>query len=68
MSDDIYKSRYSAAQIENALTIATAIAGGTGVPVGTGDGSIIIYQLDKDTLSNLDGRMPSSAAVTPPSI
>lgn len=63
MADDIYKSRYSAAQIDNALTIATAIAGGTGVPVGTGAGSIIIHQLDKDKLSNLDGRIPSSAAV-----
>lgn len=63
MADDIYKSRYSAAQIDNALTIATSIAGNTGVPVGTGAGSIIIHQLDKDTLSNLDGRIPSSAAV-----
>ena len=63
MSDDIYKSRYSAAQIDSALTIATAIAASTGVPVGTGAGSIIILQLDKDKLSNLDGRMPSSAAV-----
>lgn len=63
MADDIYKSRYTAAQIDNALTIATAIAGSTGVPVGTGAGSIIIHQLDKDTLSNLDGRIPSSAAV-----
>lgn len=63
MADDIYKSRYSAAQIDNALTIATSIAGNTGVPVGTGAGSIIILQLDKDKLSNLDGRMPSSAAV-----
>lgn len=63
MADDIYKSRYSAAQIDNALTIATSIAASTGVPVGTGAGSIIIYQLDKDKLSNLDGRMPSSAAV-----
>lgn len=63
MADDIYKSRYSAAQIDNALTIATAIAASTGVPVGTGAGSIIIHQLDKDKLSNLDGRMPSSAAV-----
>ena len=63
MADDIYKSRYSAAQIDNALTIATAIAASTGVPVGTGAGSIIIYQLDKDKLSNLDGRIPSSAAV-----
>ena len=63
MADDIYKSRYSAAQIDNALTIATSIAASTGVPVGTGAGSIIIHQLDKDTLSNLDGRMPSSAAV-----
>ena len=63
MADDIYKSRYTAAQIDNALTIATAIAGNTGVPVGTGAGSIIILQLDKDKLSNLDGRIPSSAAV-----
>ena len=63
MADDIYKSRYSAAQIDNALTIATAIAASTGVPVGTGAGRIIIYQLDKDKLSNLDGRIPSSAAV-----
>lgn len=63
MADDIYKSRYSAAQIDNALTIATSIAASTGVPVGTGAGSIIIYQLDKDKLSNLDGRIPSSAAV-----
>lgn len=63
MADDIYKSRYSAAAIDNALTIATSIAASTGVPVGTGAGSIIIHQLDKDTLSNLDGRMPSSAAV-----
>ena len=63
MADEIYKSRYSAAQIDNALTIATSIAASTGVPVGTGAGSIIILQLDKDKLSNLDGRMPSSAAV-----
>lgn len=63
MADDIYKSRYSAAQIDNALTIATSIAASTGVPVGTGAGSIIILQLDKDKLSNLDGRIPSSAAV-----
>lgn len=63
MADEIYKSRYSAAQIDNALTIATAIAGGYGVPVGTGAGSIIIHQLDKDKLSNLDGRMPTSTAV-----
>lgn len=63
MADDIYKSRYSAAQIDNALTIATSIAASTGVPVGTGAGSIIIHQLDKDKLSNLDGRIPSSAAV-----
>ncbi|MDD5882621.1 MAG: hypothetical protein PUD70_00870 [Firmicutes bacterium] len=63
MADEIYKSRYSAEQIDNALTIATSIAASTGVPVGTGAGSIIIYQLDKDKLSNLDGRIPSSAAV-----
>ena len=60
---DTYKSRFTAAQIEAALTIATSIAGSTGVPIGTGNGSIIIHQLDKDKLSDLDGRIPSSAAV-----
>lgn len=63
MADDIYKSRYTAEQIDAALTIVMSIAGNAGVPVGTGDGSIKIIAMDTDKLSALDGRIPSSAAV-----
>lgn len=63
MADDIYKSRYTAEQIDAALTIVMSIAGNAGVPVGTGEGSIKIIAMDTDKLSALDGRIPSSAAV-----
>lgn len=63
MADDFFKSRYSAEQIEKALAIVLSIADRTGIPAGTGEGSVKMMSVDGAALSANTERIPSSAAV-----
>lgn len=58
-----FDSKYTGEEMENAFSIALAIASHSGIPKGTGNGNIQILGVDTEKLSDLDGRLPSSAAV-----
>ena len=64
MADDIYKSRYTAEQIDAALTMINSIAERSGIPCGTGAGSVILLPLDNTQLSAAGEKIPTSAVVT----
>lgn len=64
MADNIYKSKYTAEQIETALSIVLSIAARDGIPAGTGEGSVRILSMDTSHLSAMSERIPSSAAVS----
>lgn len=63
MADDIYKSRYTAEQIEAALMIITSIAEREGIPCGSGGGSVLLLPIDRTKITTGGERIPTSAAV-----
>lgn len=60
---DTYKSRFTAAQIEAALTIINSISARSGIPCGTGAGSVTLLPLDNAQLSAAGEKIPTSAVV-----
>ena len=62
-NDQIFKSRYTGEEMENAFSIALAIANHIGIPKGTGNGSVQIISIDTDRLTSDGERIPTSAAV-----
>lgn len=62
-NDYRYDSRYTGEEMENAFSVALAIANHSGIPKGTGRGSVQIIGLDTDRLTSDGERIPTSAAV-----
>lgn len=61
--EDTYKSRFTAAQIESALTMINSIAERSGIPCGTGEGSVTLLPMDNTQLSAAGEKIPTSAVV-----
>lgn len=62
-NDQRFDSRYTGEEMETAFSVALAIANHSGIPKGTGKGSIQIISLDTDRLTSDSERIPTSAAV-----
>ena len=62
-NDQIYKSRYTGEEMENAFSVVLAIANHAGIPRGTGNGSVRIVSMDTDSLTSGSERIPTSAVV-----
>lgn len=62
-NDQIFDSRYTGEEMENAFSVALAIANHSGIPKGTGKGSVQIISMDTDRLTSDGERIPTSAAV-----
>ena len=63
MADEtLYESRFTGEEIDNALAIAAAIGKVRGVPMGTGQGTVLILSLDA-AVSPSSENIPTSAAV-----
>ena len=62
-NDQRYDSRYTGEEMENAFSVALAIANHNGIPKGTGRGGVQIIGLDTDRLTSDGERIPTSAAV-----
>ena len=62
-NDQRFDSRYTGEEMETAFSVALAIANHSGIPKGTGKGSIQIISLDADRLTSDSERIPTSAAV-----
>ena len=62
-NDQRFDSRYTGEEMENAFSVALAIANHSGIPKGTGKGNIQIISLDTDSLTSDGERIPTSAAV-----
>ena len=62
-NDQRFDSRYTGEEMENAFSVALAIANHAGIPKGTGNGSIQILSMDTDKLTGDGERIPTSAAV-----
>ena len=62
-NDQRFDSRYTGEEMENAFSVALAIANHSGIPKGTGNGSIQILSMDTDKLTGDGERIPTSAAV-----
>lgn len=62
-NDQRFDSRYTGEEMENAFSVALAIANHSGIPKGTGKGSVQIISMDTDRLTSDGERIPTSAAV-----
>ena len=62
-NDQRFDSRYTGEEMETAFSVALAIANHSGIPKGTGKGSIQIISLDTDRLTSDSERIPTSSAV-----
>ena len=62
-NDQRFDSRYTGEEMENAFSVALAIANHAGIPKGTGKGSIQIISVDTDRLTGDGERIPTSAVV-----
>lgn len=62
-NDQRFDSRYTGEEMENAFSVALAIANHGGIPKGTGKGSIQILSMDTDRLTSDGERIPTSAVV-----
>ncbi len=62
-NDQKFDSRYTGEEMESAFSVALAIANHSGIPKGTGKGSVQIIGLDTDRLTSDGERIPTSAAV-----
>lgn len=62
-NDQRFDSRYTGEEMENAFSVALAIASHNGIPKGTGKGSIQILSMDTDRLTGDGERIPTSAVV-----
>ncbi len=58
-----FESRYTGEEMESAFSVALAIANHSGIPKGTGKGSIQILSMDTDKLTGDGERIPTSAVV-----
>ena len=61
--DQKFNSRYTGEEMENAFSVALAIANHSGIPKGTGKGSVQIISMDTDRLTSDGERIPTSAVV-----
>lgn len=62
-NDQRFDSRYTGEEMENAFSVALAIANHAGIPKGTGKGNIQILSMDTDRLTSDGERIPTSAVV-----
>lgn len=62
-NDQKFESRYTGEEMENAFSVSLAIANHSGIPKGTGKGSIQILSMDTDRLTSDGERIPTSAVV-----
>lgn len=62
-NDQRFDSRYTGEEMETAFSVALAIANHSGIPKGTGNGSIQIISMDTDILTSDGERIPTSAVV-----
>lgn len=62
-TDQKFNSRYTGEEMENAFSVALAIANHSGIPKGTGKGSVQIISMDTDRLTSDGERIPTSAVV-----
>ena len=62
-NEQIFNSVYTGEEMDNAFSVALAIANHNGIPKGTGSGSIQILGVDNNSLTRDGERIPTSAAV-----
>ena len=62
-NEQIFNSVYTGEEMDNAFSVALAIANHNGIPKGTGKGSIQILGMDTNSLTSDGERIPTSAAV-----